>query len=54
MFIRTRTHTITAPPLDLSHIALDAEDPTTSELEPRVAVCFIGQLKNVQPVHVAN
>lgn len=44
-----------APPVDLSHIVLDAdvEDPS-NEPEPRLALVFTGQLKNVEPVHVAN
>lgn len=45
----------TAPPVDLSHIALDdeIEDPS-NEPEPRLALVFNGQLKNVEPVHVTN
>lgn len=45
----------TAPPVELSHIVLDpdVEDPS-AEPEPRVAVVFNGQLKNVEPGHVAN
>lgn len=40
--------------MDLSHIVLDADVEEPSEPQPRVAVCFNGQLKNVAPEHVAN
>lgn len=45
----------TVPPVDLSHITLDPDimDPS-SEPEPRIAVAFFSQLKNLQPGHVTN